>query len=70
MSEKVDDLGLLYRRETLANRGVQFRMHPDTEQRYPLKWVATWRADGADHESDPLPMRELIPYVEGMLGPS
>jgi hypothetical protein len=60
-----DDLGLLYRRTELEKQGVTFGQAPPAVgmPRYPLRWVASW--DG--HESDPMPMPELISHVEEIM---
>jgi hypothetical protein len=65
-----DDLGLLYRRTELEKQGVTFGQAPPVVgmPRYPLRWVASWRADGTDHESEPMPMPALIPHMEKMTG--
>ncbi len=63
---RADDLSLLYRRCDLEKQGVSFAQawHDGTAPRYPLRWVASW----GDREAGPLPMPELVPAVEQLLG--
>jgi hypothetical protein len=74
--EKVDHLGLLYRREKLETRhGVRFTPYQpadgDPAPRYPIRWTASWRdPQGAGHEAGPMAMPALIPHLEDALGPA